>query len=48
MPAVLIGTIPEIVEALQTRRERYGFSYYVIGDSQLDTCAPLVSALAGR
>jgi probable F420-dependent oxidoreductase len=48
MPAVLIGTIPEIVETLQTRRERYGFSYYVIADSQLDACAPLVSALAGR
>lgn len=48
MPAVLIGTIPEIIEALQARRERYGFSYYVIADAQLDACAPLVSALAGR
>jgi probable F420-dependent oxidoreductase len=48
MPAVLIGTIPEIIETLQTRRERYGFSYYVIADNQLDTCASLVSALAGR
>ncbi len=48
MPAVLIGTIPEIIETLQTRRERYGFSYYVIADAQLDACAPLVSTLAGQ
>ncbi|HEY8601394.1 MAG TPA: TIGR03621 family F420-dependent LLM class oxidoreductase [Thermomicrobiales bacterium] len=48
MPAVLIGTVAEIIETLQVRRERYGFSYYVIADAQIDACAPLVSALAGR
>ena len=48
MPAVLIGTIAEIIATLQARRERYGFSYYVIADAQLDACAPLVKALAGR
>lgn len=48
MPAVLIGTIAEIVETLCARRERYGFSYYIFPDAQLDSCAPLVGALAGR
>jgi hypothetical protein len=26
----LLGTVDEIVETLQERRERYGFSYFVV------------------
>lgn len=48
MPAVLIGTIPEIARTFQARREQYGFSYYIVPDSQLEECAPLVATLAGR
>lgn len=48
MPAVLVGTPTEIAATIRERRERYGFSYYIIPDAQLDECAPLVAALAGR
>ncbi len=48
MPAILIGTIAEIVATLRARRERYGFSYYIVPDAQLAACAPLVATLAGR
>jgi probable F420-dependent oxidoreductase len=48
MPAVFVGTVEQIIDDIQERRERYGFSYLVVADSQLDACAPIVAALAGR
>jgi probable F420-dependent oxidoreductase len=48
MPAILIGTVGQIAEQIEVRRERYGFSYYVFSDAQLDACAPVVDLLAGR
>jgi probable F420-dependent oxidoreductase len=48
MPAVLIGTLTEIAATIRERRDRYGFSYYIIPDAQMDECAPLVAALAGQ
>lgn len=48
MPAILIGTIDQIVGDIVARREQYGFSYYVVADAQLDAFAPIVAALAGR
>jgi len=47
-PYVLIGTVDHIVEDLQARRERWGFSYYVIFEPDLDAFAPVVARLAGR
>jgi hypothetical protein len=46
-PYVLLGTVEQIVEDLQMRRERWGFSYYVIFERDLDTFAPVVARLAG-
>lgn len=46
MPAMLIGDVPRIVDLLQQRRERLGFSYFVIGDAEIDAVAPIVSRLA--
>ena len=48
MPSVLVGTVAQIGDTLRERRERYGFSYYIVGDAQREACAPLVAALAGR
>jgi len=48
MPSVFIGTVDAIVEQMEERRTRYGFSYYVVSDRQLDRVAPLVSQLTGR
>lgn len=47
MPSMLIGTCDEIAETMLERRERYGFSYYVMSDGDLDMAVPLVERLAG-
>jgi len=51
IPHVLMGSIDQMVEALQHRREQYGFSYIVVssgltGDAWR-TLAPVVAKLAG-
>ena len=48
MPSVFIGSVSEIADQMEQRRERYGFSYYVVSDRHLDRAAPLVARLAGR
>jgi probable F420-dependent oxidoreductase len=45
MPSVLIGTVDQIAEDLLARRERFGFSYYIVSDSQADEFAPIVARL---
>jgi probable F420-dependent oxidoreductase len=46
-PYVLIGTVDQIVEDLQRRRERWGMSYYVVFERDMDAFAPVVTRLAG-
>jgi probable F420-dependent oxidoreductase len=47
-PATLLGTIDEMVERLEQRRERWGFNYVVFqGEGSVDSLAPLVARLAG-
>ncbi|HEY7140240.1 MAG TPA: TIGR03621 family F420-dependent LLM class oxidoreductase [Methylomirabilota bacterium] len=48
MPSVFIGSVAEIADRMEERRDLYGFSYYVVSDRQLDRAAPLVARLAGR
>ena len=47
MPSIFIGSVDQIVNEMQVRRERYGISYHVVRDSGLETLAPIVSRLAG-
>jgi probable F420-dependent oxidoreductase len=47
-PYVLLGTVDQLVEVLQARRERWDISYYVIFESYMDAFAPVVARLAGR
>ena len=47
MPSIFIGSVDQIVEEMQGRRERYGISYYVVPDSSLEMVAPIVARLAG-
>ena len=47
-PPVLLGTVDEIVETLQERRERYGFSYVVVLEPVMEAFAPVVERLTGR
>jgi probable F420-dependent oxidoreductase len=47
MPSILIGTPDQIIEDLLSRRERFGFSYFVVSDASMEAFAPVVSHLAG-
>ena len=47
-PYVLIGTVEQIIEDLEKRRERWGISYYTVHEPYLDSFAPVVARLAGR
>ncbi len=47
MPSELIGPVDRIVERMQARRERYGFSYYIISADDMEAVAPIVARLAG-
>lgn len=46
-PQILIGSVDEMVERLQERRERYGFSYIVVAEPNMEALAPMVARLAG-
>jgi probable F420-dependent oxidoreductase len=48
MPSVFLGPVERIVDQLQARRERYGFTYYVVPDGAMEAVAPVVERLAGR
>ncbi|MGE0880322.1 MAG: TIGR03621 family F420-dependent LLM class oxidoreductase [Acidimicrobiia bacterium] len=47
-PFVLVGSVAKIAEDLIERRERWGFSYVIVGAEQVDEFAPVVTALAMR
>lgn len=47
-PHLLIGTINEMVETLQRRREVFGISYYVVVEGNMEKLAPVVARLAGQ
>ena len=46
-PHVVIGTVEQIVDDLQRRREEYGFSYIVFSGDVFEAMAPVVKRLAG-
>ncbi|MBK5332597.1 MAG: TIGR03621 family F420-dependent LLM class oxidoreductase [Ilumatobacteraceae bacterium] len=47
-PFVLIGTPAQIVEDLLRRRERWGFTYVIVGADDVEPFAPVVKELAGH
>ena len=47
-PYALVGPPSKLVEDLLARRERWGFSYVIIGQSEAEAFAPVVAELAGR
>ena len=46
-PHALIGSVEQIVETLQERRERYGFNYIAFSGDVFEQMAPVVAKLAG-
>jgi probable F420-dependent oxidoreductase len=47
-PAVLIGTVDDLCERLQQRRERWGFSNVVVPGEAMGAFAPVVAQMAGK
>jgi probable F420-dependent oxidoreductase len=47
-PYLLIGTVEQIVETLQRRREQFGISYVQVFFQDIDVFAPVVARLAGK
>jgi probable F420-dependent oxidoreductase len=48
MPATFLGPVERVVELMLERRERYGVSYYIIPDEEMETVASVVQRAAGR
>jgi probable F420-dependent oxidoreductase len=46
-PLAMVGNPSQIAEDLRQRRERFGFSYIVVGQDQYEDFAPVVAELAG-
>lgn len=46
-PAVLPGTVDEMVATLQRRREELGISYIAVGEAHAEALAPVVERLTG-
>ena len=46
-PHALVGTIEQITEAVQVRRDRWDASYVVVQADAMEAMAPVVAALAG-
>ena len=46
-PFALVGPPSKLVDDLRARRERWGFSYVIVGPDEIDTFAPVVAELAG-
>ncbi len=46
-PFALVGPVDHIIEQLQARRERWGFSYVIVSQDDIEPFAPVVAALSG-
>lgn len=47
VPIALVGTVEQLCDTLQQRREEYGFSYWAIPATAFEAFAPVVARLAG-
>ncbi|MEN9553212.1 MAG: hypothetical protein RLY24_807 [Actinomycetota bacterium] len=47
-PFALIGSVESCIEQLLERREKWGFSYTIVGAENIDECTPIVAALSGK
>jgi probable F420-dependent oxidoreductase len=47
-PHAFIGSVAEICETLEKRREEYGISYISVNERHLEEFAPVVAALSGK
>ena len=47
-PFALIGTPEQMIDDIIARREKWGFSYLIVGPENVESFAPVVAALAGK
>jgi len=47
-PFALIGSPEQMIEDIIARREKWGFSYLIVGADDVEPFAPVVAALAGK
>ena len=47
-PFILAGTLDELIDRLEERRARWGYSYFVVQEPSIDEFAPIVASLSGR
>jgi hypothetical protein len=45
---VFLGSADAIADAMLAKRERFGISYYVVFEPEMEAFAPIVQRLAGR
>lgn len=48
LPCAAAGSVDEVCDLLEARRERFGFSYFVVAAGAAAAFAPVVARLAGR
>ena len=47
-PICLVGSVEEITDIIERRRERFGFNYVVVHETEMEAFAPVVAKLTGR
>ncbi len=47
IPIVSMGSVNQVAEELQARRERWDMSYFVVNADKAEEFAPVVAALTG-
>ncbi|HET6809952.1 MAG TPA: TIGR03621 family F420-dependent LLM class oxidoreductase [Acidimicrobiales bacterium] len=48
VPLALVGTVEEICETLEERRRRWGFTYWVVHEGEMEAFSPVVQRMTGR
>jgi probable F420-dependent oxidoreductase len=48
IPIALVGTVDQICETIESRRERWGFTYWVVHEPEMEAFAEVVKRLDGQ
>ncbi|MFO0690357.1 MAG: TIGR03621 family F420-dependent LLM class oxidoreductase [Myxococcota bacterium] len=48
VPYAWVGSLDEICEGLEVKRERWGVSYWIVPEHAMETMAPVVARMSGR
>lgn len=48
VPNALVGTVDQICDDIESRRERWALSYYVVGEGVMEDIAPVAERLTGK